>query len=269
MRPLALEHLTVAGVDAPELIAIAAETGCQTVSVIMATGKFDLGIRPLAEHPDLIRETAARIAGTGVTITNIDGFALTDDSDLAGFRKPLEVGASLGAKNAVTLFFDADEARVFDRFCRLCEMARACGLNVVLEFTPLSHVHGLDDAVRMLARAQQPNARILVDSMHLFRSHTEALLDQVDPALIAYAQICDGPREATEERPYWYEAMNERGIPGEGEFDLVDFMKRLPPGVVAGAEVPLKSLRDQGLSHLDRARRVMDGTRRVRTLAES
>ena len=85
--------------------------------------------------------------------------------------------------------------------------------------------------------------------------------------MIASAQICDGPAHPSHEQ-YAYNALYERQLPGEGELPMVDFLAALPPHVTVGVEVPLKSLADQGIPPLERARRALTATRRVLAEAE-
>jgi len=57
--------------------------------------------------------------------------------------------------------------------------------------------------------------------------------------------------------------LHERMIPGTGELPLVEMLRAVPATVVISAEVPLRSLRDAGVSDLERARRVVAGVNRI------
>lgn len=263
MGPISLDHLTVLGVTPPEMVDIAAELGYDALGPIASAGSHPLPVTPLRRGHPLTREMATRLKTTGVFVNNMDGFPLLPDSKPREMRELLEISAELGAKNAVTLIFDPETNRAFEHFCLLAEEARAVGLGVVLEFFPLSSVASLDAAVAWLVRTAQPNARILIDALHLNQSGGKpADIKRVDPALIASAQLCDGPLQPTMEQ-YGYNAMNERGIPGAGELPLVEFLAALPPGVSIGLEVPMKSLAEQGMPPKERARRCLEATRRL------
>ncbi len=105
---------------------------------------------------------------------------------------------------------------------------------------------------------------MLIDSLHLARAgETPADVATIDPALIGAAQICDGPAASPGLKEYYYEALFERGIPGDGELPLRAFLDVIPDDVIVSPEVPLKSLRDQGIPIQECARRAVEGTRRL------
>jgi len=93
------------------------------------------------------------------------------------------------------------------------------------------------------AKLALPNLQIAVDALHFFR--TGGRLDElrrVDPSIIGYAQICDGP-DLRVGNDYLEEAMH-RMIPGKGAFPLAEFLSALPPGIDIDIEVP-----SLGLAH--------------------
>ena len=80
------------------------------------------------------------------------------------------------------------------------------------------------------------------------------MLSEIDPALIGYVQICDGPAGMPSGEVYFDQALHQREVPGEGELPLVEMMACIPEHIVASMEVPLRSLREQGVSDAERAR---------------
>ncbi|MBV8066442.1 MAG: hypothetical protein JO113_00590, partial [Candidatus Eremiobacteraeota bacterium] len=74
------------------------------------------------------------------------------------------------------------------------------------------------DAVALVAGAGAANAGITVDILHLTRTgDTPDALRAIDPKLIGYAQICDGP--LTRPKEEWDdEGFQQRQIPGDGGF---------------------------------------------------
>jgi sugar phosphate isomerase/epimerase len=206
---------------------------------------------------------AKRLTETGVVINNADGFALYDDVPMEELRTGIALMAEMGARGIVTLQFDSDAARGFDRFCQLRDWAADASLTLLLEFTPLSRIAGLDDALAYRARAGGDNIALLVDLLHLHRSGgTPASLAAIDSALIRGAQICDGPANATPEE-YWDQALHERMIPGEGKLPVQAFLAALPVDLVVGLEVPLRSREQAGEDHLARAQLLIEATRRL------
>ena len=173
-----------------------------------------------------------------------DMFPVVEPAAAASFRRLLRdhqlriLAAELGARRLVTHIHDTGGRRAEDQLSRLCVMAGEQGLDVGLEFTGFAGgCNSLASAVALHGRVDQPNLGIAIDALHLVR--TGGTLDQVqavDPAIIAYAQLCDGPdfRIADD---YIAEAMH-RMIPGEGVFPLRKLVALLGPHVDIDVEVP-------------------------------
>jgi sugar phosphate isomerase/epimerase len=267
-RKISLDQLTVIGVTPPELVDVAAAVGYDLIGPMFGVSKdFPMPVVNLERgHPQTIA-MAARLKATGVSIYNMDGFALMPDMGFDTLDARLELTAELGTRYVATLGFDPDPVRAMDSFCRLCERARHYGLGVMLEFYPSSSIPSIDVAVAWLEKAGQANARMMVDALHLNNSggKPEDIL-KVAPDLIGAAQVRDGPLHPTEEQIH---SLYERGIPGTGELPLVNFIAALPAHVPIGVEVPLKSLADQGVSHTERARLCLEATRQIIARAEA
>ena len=89
------------------------------------------------------------------------------------------------------------------------------------------------------------------------------MLAEIDPALIGYVQICDGPAGMPSGEVYFDQALHQREVPGEGQLPLVEMMACIPEHIVASMEVPLRSLREKGVSDAERARLSAVGSRKV------
>ena len=87
----------------------------------------------------------------------------------------------------------------------------------------------------------------------------------IEPALFGSVQICDGPL-TIDPQSLADEAGTERMLPGTGAFPVKEFLRMVPPGVPIGMEVPLRSLREGGVSALERTRRVLEATRELQRL---
>jgi sugar phosphate isomerase/epimerase len=78
---------------------------------------------------------------------------------------------------------------------------------------------------------------LLLDAMHVYRSGaTTADVAALDPAMVAYVQLCDVPMPP-QTADYGEEARHERRCPGEGDLPLAEFLGALPPEVTIGLEV--------------------------------
>jgi len=138
----------------------------------------------------------------------------------------------------------------------------------MLEFSGLGGpISSLKFAAGLATSGEYPGLALTIDSLHLARcGETPADVAPLDPTLIGAAQICDGPLLHPGQDAYRYEALFERGIPGEGELPLLDFLKSIPSDVLVSPEVPLQALRASGVSIQECARRAVEGTRRLEAL---
>jgi sugar phosphate isomerase/epimerase len=86
----------------------------------------------------------------------------------------MECAAALGARNLKVspMLFDENPPNIplmSDEFAKLCEQARPIGTNVIMEMMPFTNVKTIDDAVAIVARADQPNGGLLLDIWHVAR----------------------------------------------------------------------------------------------------
>ena len=82
------------------------------------------------------------------------------------------------------------------------------------------------------------------------------------PGAIRYLQLCDGPIPQPAEIAKT-EAVGERLYPGDGDFQLIDFLRAAPRDVIVGAECPSISRAQSGVSAIDQAR---EGLRKMRAV---
>lgn len=258
-RLLSLSHLTVLDAAPPELVGIAAGAGFDAVGVRVwpAGGEPPY---PMLDDAPMLRETTARLAGTGIRVLDVEVLRLLPDSRLDDALRILDAGARLGARNVLVIANDPDESRLVERFAKVCAAASERGLRACLEFMIFSAVRTLADARRVLDRAGHPAGAVLVDALHLRRSGgAPADLAAVPARLLPYAQLCDAPAEPV--RPVVDEARTGRLLPGDGELPLGELVDALPPDADLAVEAPVISLR--GLPAAERARLAYATLRRV------
>jgi sugar phosphate isomerase/epimerase len=84
------------------------------------------------------------------------------------------------------------------------------GLGMAIEFMPSRPMRSLIDALLVLAKVDHPNAKLLIDTLHLERSGgTPEDVGRVDhPATLAYVQVCD----AAQESPLTLQAWSRRAV---------------------------------------------------------
>lgn len=239
MRNLALHQITMTQGGPTELVLFAAKAGLKKVCLFTATPLTADG-KPMFAiiEPSDKTEFQSLLADNDVSIINAEYFPIMPETDVARYTAALELAAALGAKRAVTHIHEVDPTRIADQLCTLCAMASDLGMEIGLEFTGFAKgCNSLEKAVKLHQAMNQSNLKIAIDALHLFR--TGGTLDQlkaVDPQIIGYAQICDGPHFRKSDN-YVEEAMN-RMIPSEGMFPLRALIDLLGAHVDLDIEVP-------------------------------
>jgi len=238
-----------------------------------AAGRFDgIGLRlnaspglpfhPVAGDPALIRAVKQKIADHGLKVLDILSFYLQPDTDVDAYRGPLELGAELGARYALTIGDDPEWPRLSDNFARLCDVAAPLGIAASIEFVPRRRLASLPDTLRLMREAGRSNVTLCIDPLHVTRSGaTAADLRRLEPKLIPYAQLCDGLLEPGEPDPAGLgrSAPERRCMPGEGVLPLREIFAALPLGIPVSVEVPFDDA--AGLSPVDWARRAGERAR--------
>ena len=248
-RPISLAHLTVLDTSPPELVTVAAAAGFRTIGIRL-TATPSVGVPPydiLSDGP-IVRETLRRLADTGVSVLDTEFLRFEPDRPVGVPEGFLEVSARLGAKNVLVMSAEPDEARTIERLGELCDRAAQYGLHVCLEFAIYTGVRTLAHAASLLAKAKRSNASILIDALHFSRSGgVPAHVQQVDPALLRYAQICDASAHMpgpTDTPALIREARTGRLLPGEGVLPLAELIAALPAGAPLAIEAPCRATAD-------------------------
>jgi sugar phosphate isomerase/epimerase len=259
-RPLGLAALGFLELDPPAFVDVAARAGFGSVTLRTRAATQGGVEYPVPAGGPRAIETLARVRDTGVAVTQIELIALTRALDVRDCRPMLEDGAALGATRVVATGDDPDDEVVAARLAALCELAAGLGMSVDLEFMPFRCLATLPQALDVLGRAAQPNARVMVDTLHLFRSggSVEALRDACAERL-GICQLCDAPLAPPPAHLLATEARERRLLPGTGGLPLHELLRSLPPGTPLAAEVPLAGQHPE-LSAAGRARLLFEAT---------
>jgi sugar phosphate isomerase/epimerase len=250
---LSLAHLTVIDADPLQLVGAAQAGGFDSIGMRIVAPLPTDNIVPVVGQKTLIREIMDRLDATGVRIHGIEAVWLMPHTDVKSLAPALETAAQLGARHVLTIGNDPDLGRLMDNFAMLCDSADAVGLGVVLE--PISYVKlkTLREGLDMLDRVGKPNARLLIDALHFFRSGGRpADLAGIDASLFPYMHLCDAPAAVPSPDGLKAEARGKRAYPGEGELPVGDLLRALPADIPIGVEAPCA--RYAGLPILERAR---------------
>jgi sugar phosphate isomerase/epimerase len=240
--PLSLAHLSELHVPPLKLVELAAKAGFASIGLRISPaspGGVEYPLRTAAEQA-AIRQ---RLADNGVTIAEVEMVPLTAALRAADYKPMMETGAAIGATRLTVGGGDTDDfAIVAERLAAMADLAQTFGLAVDLEFMPFRPVKTIADAIEVVKRADHPNAHILIDALHVFRSRSDIqLFEAIDPKLLGPVQLCDAPAQAPDDLVA--EARTRRLLPGQGELDLKSLLDMLPDGLAYGIEVPLASQR--------------------------
>jgi sugar phosphate isomerase/epimerase len=257
-RRLSLAYLTVSGATLPEQVSAAAEARFDAVG---------LRLQHRAPYPELWRdsalidETVARLRDTGVSVLDCEVLWLMPETRVAELAGLFDVMQRLQSRLLLTLSRDPERQRLQDNFTAVCELAARYEVRPCLEFSKITAIETLGDAVNIVQSSGQSNARVLVDSLHLSRSGgTPGDVRQVDPALFEYVQLCDAPAAIPDLERMRLEP-NDRMLPGQGGLPLVDLLRALPADLPVAVEAPVKSFESMPAS--ERAWMAMEGIKSI------
>ena len=244
MRPLSLHHLTMLQAHPLELVEAAAAGGFDYYGLRLVAPMSSDTVFDLVGQPAMVREVHQRMRDLGVKLLDIEAIWLKPETRVEDLVPALETGHTLGAKYVLAVGYDPEPQRLMGNFCRLCQAAAKLNMVVVLEFITYCSIATLDQALDLVRRSGQPNARLLVDALQFFRSGAQiSQIASLDPALMPYAQICDGPLASPltlEERRR--EARTARLLPGQGELPVRELVSALPPLIALSVEAPTLKL---------------------------
>jgi sugar phosphate isomerase/epimerase len=257
---LSLDSLTLTDTQPQEAIRAAAEAGFDACSLWIIPP-------PLFPSPlvtaEKARECAAILADTGVEVIALEVFDLHSMAGVEDCRPLLEMGARLGGKAALAInFSNPDRVATAEILARFAEAAADFGLATNFEPVAGGKSQTLAEA-RDLILASGADVGICLDPHHLFRAGgAVADIAAMEPGLIRYVQLCDGPIPQPVEIAAT-EAVCERLYPGDGDFPLLDFLRASPRDVTLGVECPSLSRAQAGVSALEQAREAMASLREL------
>jgi sugar phosphate isomerase/epimerase len=268
LEALCLDPLALLDVPAEDFVGVAAAAGFRWVSLWVQSPQPDYPARCRVESGAMAQRVGRSLRENGLGVRNLEVFDLAARTDVSLFRPALELGAELGAAGATAIFLQNDDPRRTDKFAELCRLAAEYGLRINAEFISNRSLSSLAETIELLRAADQLNAGIVLDLLHHVRSGGSiGQVRALDPRLVGHAQLCDGAA-AIRPEDRAFESGSNRLLPGEGAFPVRAFVDALPPTSL-GVEVPARSKVFEGLTPLERAKRLMQATRRVLTASET
>ncbi len=235
--------------EPPEVVSAAAAAGFGLVGIW-----FD----PETWSGTRAREVRRRLDSTGLVALDMEPVFVTPDGDHG--ERLIDAAAEVGARHVLTVSRGLEPARFAARFGELCDHAAPAGITVVVEPTLLYSVTTLDEAAAVVALAGRRNGAVLADNLHLDRAGGEPMraLRELDPALLPYAQLCDGPARPadTSRAGLFRDARDERQLLGNGDLPVREFLAALPAGIPLSLEIRSRELRERHPDAAERAARV-------------
>ena len=263
-RSIALAALSALELAPPDLVSCAADAGFDHVGLRLLPATAEEAQHEMVGDTPLVRETARRLAATGIRVLDIEIFRLKPDTDVEAYRPALATGARLGAREALVAGNDPDEGRLIERFAAFCDIAAECGMGANLEPMPWTDVRTFAQGASIVARAGRDNAGVLIDPIHFDRGGSRAAeIAAVPTRHLRYVQLCDAPTERPPDlATVLHQARAERLMPGDGGLDLEGILRAVPPDRPISVEVPMRDLA-RTVPAVERARRLLAKTRRL------
>lgn len=207
----------------PAILDAAAASGFEGIglSVGQCVSALERGI-PLEDISQLLSDRGLRLAELELVRLCDNGpsrFASMLVEDLARELKPDRVH---------TAAFVGDDLQVRDEFAALC--SRLSDVPVAVEFMPYNKIPDTTAALALVESSGLPNARIVLDVVHFFRSGgvladlTPTLLDKVAGIQLSDVSVRGGIALA-------HEARHLRTYPGRGNLDIVGFLRSISEAV--------------------------------------
>lgn len=204
----------------------------QTYQAARAEGRADVDMRAVLDHH-------------GVVVEDVDALLVwtgpggPGERDMAQREAELfEAGQALRA-HYVNVAFIGDEAISVEQgaeiFAGVFDRALERGLIAHLEFIPFMAVRDAATALQIVEAANRPAAGILIDTWHCFRGPTtDDDLRSIPGDRVLGVQVNDAPSQPMDDLSE--ETMHHRLVPGEGDIDIVGFIRILDQ---IGSRAPL------------------------------
>ncbi len=127
---------------------------------------------------------------------------------------------------AVTMEPAIDPAAAAAGLALACDVAARYGQRLGVEFLPWTGIPNLAAAWPLVRDADRPNAGLVLDAWHWFRSGPDPdLLRTIPGEKVIHLQISDAPSEP--EPNVVEETIGRRLLPGAGDIDLVELLRIL------------------------------------------
>lgn len=238
-----LAHLTVLSWNPVEMIYNAHQLGYDYVSVRTITmGVAGETTYDISKDKKLFDRMKQALDETGMEVYDIELARVADGVDVQTYEAPFEAAARLGAKGMISSIWTGNKDYYMEQFALLCDLAAQYNLTVNLEFPSWASVWNLDGVMEVLNTVKRPNAAVMLDTLHVYRSRVSIdELRTIPKELLNLAHICDGPAEIPardDKENFIYIGRDARSYVGEGAIDIAGMVEVMRPDTVLSIELP-------------------------------
>lgn len=265
-RIIGLAHLSALDLSPPQLVYCAAEAGFRHVGLRLSPAKREEPWLPMLGNSPLRRETRKALAETGVSVPDAEVMTVYPDTAAHDFIPLYEAMEELGSVHVIVNSEVPDISHFKDIFAELCAVAVPYGVQLGIEFMRYRHIKTLDEAAHIVKATGAPNAKLILDTLHFFRTgHEVRDIASVPADMISFVQLADAPLHSPPIEKLREEAIGNRLAPGEGDFPIAELVAALPADLPVSVEVPSTKTEDK-LAH---ARTLLETAKAVMAAADA
>ena len=111
----------------------------------------------------------------------------------------------------------------------IADLVAGAGVRVAIEFVGDKNIETAADALALTELSERPNVGVQIDIWHHTRGADDwSMLEVLPLGRIVSVQLDDGPLVPADDE-YTRDTVTNRRLPGEGEFDLVRFLRTVHP----------------------------------------
>ena len=251
------------------LVEAAGQHGFQAVGVPLRSGALKPLRYEIVGNTPLIREIKAACRAHGVGVFDVEALVLGHEPPVEELCRIFETASELGASRISCLGYEAGigpgsmtVGSEPERLAQICRVAREFDLCVGVEFMLFRSIRTLGDAKKIVLKAGEPNARIIIDLLHLHRTGgTVQDVADLPKELLSHVQLCDATAEQPAIDQLAAEARGGRLLPGDGVIPLRPLIDELPPESFFSLEIPVQAHADLPIA--ERVRRGADALGRL------
>ncbi|MCD8329124.1 MAG: sugar phosphate isomerase/epimerase [Lachnospiraceae bacterium] len=242
-RKYSIAHLSALQVPPQDMVYMAAAAGYDYVSirpVILGTpGEPNYAVE---KNPEMYKEFDEAMRATGMKLSDIELFRLTDEVDIDAWKPAFEFAQAHDCHQLITSCWTQKKEYAKETLAKLCETIKPYGITANFEFVTWSACPTLKEAKEYITSTGADNIGLLVDTLHFDRSRvTLAELDECPRDWFNFVHLCDGPapRPAMDDNEALiHTGRDARYYVGEGCVDIAGIVSHIPDTATLSIELP-------------------------------